>query len=519
MHYCMYLRKSRLDIEAEKHGDMETLARHEKQLLSYAKAHGISVTKIYKEIVSGESIDARPEMQQLLDDVESGKWEGVLVMEIERLARGDTIDQGIVARAFSRHNTKIITPIKTYDPANEFDEEYFEFGLFMSRREYKTITRRIQRGRIQSAKEGRFLSSVPPYGYDKVKIKNDKGYTLAPNETEAAVVRLIYDMYTGGKGMTVIAAALDQKGIEPRYMKHWSKSTISDILKNPVYIGKIRWSYRKEAKDYKADGKIKKTRTVNQDCIYVDGLHPAIISEEIFNKAQKIRKKNTHQNTKKDLTLKNPLAGVVYCKRCGALMTRLGRNVKMQYDTLRCSNRYCDNISAPLSLVEEEIIRAIRKWLNAAQIKAEKSSKVYSSENMSEKAVAVLENNIITIKEQISKTYDLLEQGVYTTDMFIQRNKLLSDRLTETTEKLNDLKEKLAHKVSAEDLRTKIFPKIHYLLDLYPTLSNPSDRNSILKDLLLKATYNKTERNAKGKGNNINFDIEIFPNPNISTLI
>ena len=134
MNCAIYLRKSRADVELEAKGELETLARHKKALLTLARKHNLTIGEIYEEIVSGETISSRPVVQQLLDEVENGKWDGVLVMEIERLARGDTIDQGIVARAFKIGNTKIITPSKTFDPNNEFDEEYFEFGLFMSRR-------------------------------------------------------------------------------------------------------------------------------------------------------------------------------------------------------------------------------------------------------------------------------------------------------------------------------------------------------------------------------------------------
>ena len=144
MSYCLYLRKSRADAEAEARGEGETLARHQSTLMATAKALGLSITEIYKEIVSGDSIAARPVMQHLLSEVEQGIWQGVLVMEIERLARGDTIDQGIVAQTFQYSSTLIITPTKTYDPNNEFDREYFEFGLFMSRREYQTIKRRCK---------------------------------------------------------------------------------------------------------------------------------------------------------------------------------------------------------------------------------------------------------------------------------------------------------------------------------------------------------------------------------------
>jgi len=113
LQYCIYLRKSRYDTEAEERGEGETLARHEKALCELAEKLQLNVTKIYREIVSGETIAARPVMQQLLSEVEQGIWDGVLVMEVERLASGDTIDQGLVAQTFKYSNTEIITPLKT----------------------------------------------------------------------------------------------------------------------------------------------------------------------------------------------------------------------------------------------------------------------------------------------------------------------------------------------------------------------------------------------------------------------
>ena len=133
MPYCMYLRKSRKDSDHPGQADEDVLARHEMLLWETAKRLGLNVTAIYREVVSGDSIAGRPVMQQLLREVSAGDWDGVLVVEIERLARGDTQDQGMVAKAFQYSGTKIVTPMKVYDPNDEFDEEYFEFGLYMSR--------------------------------------------------------------------------------------------------------------------------------------------------------------------------------------------------------------------------------------------------------------------------------------------------------------------------------------------------------------------------------------------------
>ena len=160
--YAMYLRKSRADIEMEALGEGETLAKHKTMLFNLAARHDIlpSQITIYQEIVSGESIQDRPEVQRLLEDVYAEKYKGVLVVEVERLARGNTKDQGEVAEAFQMSDTKIITPVKVYDPDNEFDQEYFEFGLFMSRREFKTIRRRLEAGKLQAVLEGNYLLPV-----------------------------------------------------------------------------------------------------------------------------------------------------------------------------------------------------------------------------------------------------------------------------------------------------------------------------------------------------------------------
>lgn len=511
MPYCLYLRKSRADVELEAQGEMETLARHQTILLSLAKRQNLTITKIYKEIVSGETISERPEVQQLLNEVEDGVWEGVLVVEIERLARGDTIDQGVVARAFKYGNTKIITPTKTYDPGNEFDEEYFEFGLFMSRREYKTINRRIQRGRIAAIKEGKFISSTPPYGYDKVKTSTGKGYTLAFN-SESDVVKDIYRMYLSGSGMRVICNNLDIMGIKPRNRDTWSKSTVSDILKNPVYTGVIRWSYRPEKK-LKDNSKV---RYQNEDCIVVNGLHPAIISKEDFERAQSLLKANYRLPVKKNLELKNPLSGLGYCAKCGTLLTRLGASTRNKVDKIMCSNKDCNTVSAPIDIVEKEIISQLKDVYKNYSIDLSGKSKDIDTQKMvSDKAISNIKSSIKKVDDQISKTYDLLEQGVYTIAVFEERNHLLNEKKQELTKSLQLLE--LQQKENKSDKIVNDFVlKAQFLLDRYYDIQTAEGRNKVLRLLLEKFEYSKTERNTRGHLYDENFKVIIYPKLPIS---
>ena len=520
--YLIYLRKSRKDVEAERAGAGETLARHEKELLSLAKNLKLPIGAIYREIVSGETIADRPEMQKLIGEVASGKWAGVLVMEVERLARGDTKDQGIVAEAFKFGNAKIVTPAKTYDPENEFDEEYFEFGLFMSRREYKTINRRIQRGRIASLLEGKWIASEAPYGYERIKIADAKGYTLRIILEEAKIVRLIFRLYTVGManihgvferlGSFRIANYLNSLGIKPRKGGRWSASSIRDILTNPVYIGMVRWQWRKEVKKY-IDGVIVTSRSKQDDCMLIRGLHEAIVTEDEYYFAQTIRKENVHVAVKANTALQNPLAGLIYCQKCGSLMTRLGPNSRNKYDTLKCPNPACDNISAPLELVEQGVITALETWVTEYEMnwseEPDDADQVLLESLMS--AIDNLSRQIDQLTGQLNKTFDLLEQGVYTADIFTERNRSLTGQIDDATAKKVELEKEYGHQCQRHAAKHDFIPMIKNVLSVYYTLPTAADRNNLLKQALEKATYLKTERNKKGAGHKANFELAIYP--------
>lgn len=321
VYYC-YLRKSRADVELERLKKLDTLKQHEKLVKERAKQLGIKIAKYYREVVSGETIQDRPEMQKLLKEIESEKIDGVLVVEVERLSRGDTKDQGTVAQTFKYTNTKIITLNKIYDPNSEEDEEYFEFGLFMSRREYKTINRRMQRGRLANVLEGKYVGSVPPLGYVKKRVEFGKGYTLQAKDDEATIVKEIFKMRKNGQGEQIITNWLNTLDIKPRRSDCWTPATVSDILKNPIYLGKIRWNYNVTKKTISSGIITKKRRKGTEDeIIMVEGLHEPIIDEETFNIVQNI-KKEKEPCTRKSFETQNPLAGLVKCSICGRNMQR-----------------------------------------------------------------------------------------------------------------------------------------------------------------------------------------------------
>ncbi len=508
--YAIYLRKSRADLEAEAHGEGETLLRHEKMLTETARKMNLPVTDVYREIVSGETIDARPQIQKLLRETEKGRYSGVLVVDVDRLARGDTVDQGIIARTFRLSGTKIITPKKVYDPNSEFDEEYFEFELFMARREYKIISRRIQRGRIASVNDGKFIGSTPPFGYDKVKLKNDKGYTLEPN-SEAETVRLIFKLSIDGSGASVIANTLNDMDIKTRSGGSWSKSTVSDILSNPVYIGKIRWSYRPDVKSVE-NGVIHKRRTTNEDCIIVNGLHKPIVSEEDFERARKMTVLNRKAPVKSSTVLQNPLSGLIYCRKCGSKMTRLGMNKRNKYDTIKCPNRHCDCVSAPIYLVEELLLEGLKKWLKCHTVNAGNSTdnQTINTVDIKNRRIQELQAEISAAEKQIAHTYDLLEQGVYTTEIFVQRNRVLSERTKKAAGEIARLQDEIKNIENARLLKNQIIPRVENIIASYDSCKSAVEKNALLKSILTRIEYEKTAPNRRGHADNPNFSLTLY---------
>ena len=312
--YAIYLRKSRADAELEKLGQGETLSRHRAALTELARKQDLNVVKIYEEIVSGDSIASRPQMQALLTDVEEGKYKGVLVMEIERLARGNGIDQGIVSQTFSVSKTLIITPYKTYNPESDIDEEYFEFGLFMARREYKTIKRRLKQGRIQCIKEGKYIGNAP-YGYKKKYLQGQKGNTLEPFPEQAEVVKMIFDWYVHGienpdgsftrLGVQTITKRLNILGIPSAKQETWYKTSVREILLNPIYKGYVTWD------------RVNFEQKKMSDYIIAKGLHEPLVSEEVFDEAVRLMSKNPPVPAGQNKNIKNPLASLVVCAICG----------------------------------------------------------------------------------------------------------------------------------------------------------------------------------------------------------
>lgn len=504
--YVKYLRKSRFDRDYAELSVEETLKRHDSILNKLVEARGYHIAKTYYEVVSGESIAARPEIQKLLAEVNAGLYAGVLVVDLERLARGNGADQAYISQVFQFSGTKIITPAKTYDPSNEFDEEYFEFGLFMSRREYKTINRRLIRGRESSAAEGKYLGSIAPYGYRRVKLPSEKGYTLEPHAQEAPIVQQIYAMFLQQWGTKHIANTLNDMRVPTRHGGLWEYSTISQILTNPVYMGKIRRGWSQQIKSLE-NGEVKcriKRHKNTADYKLFNGLHPALISEDAFMQVQQIRlNRQPAAKVKKEFELQNVFAGLIFCARCGKRMGRTTMSAAQKGRVrLRCTNgRNCHNVSADYATVEQEIIRALGVWLQGYRVKVDTLGYAEDIANCMQR-LEQLAQETEKLQIQLNNAYDLVEQGLYTLDVFRQRHEKLRQALDAVHQRQAETEDMLARLKSSEAAQSSLIPQTEALLESYPEMTN-QERNALLKAILHRIEY------AKGADGRI--EIDLYP--------
>ena len=493
--YAIYLRKSRADLEAEKLGEGETLARHKKILTELAARKGLYVEKIYQEIVSGaESINDRPVIKQLIEDCYKGLYRGIIIIEVTRLSRGSQGDAQIIMDCLKYANMNkgllVVTPTKVYDVAhNHDDEEYMEFELFMSRREYKMIKRRMDRGRIQSVVEGNYMGSYRPYGYDILKTKTAR--TLIPNAEEAPIVKLIFE-WTVKANMTAweIAKKLTLMGI-PTYTgdPEWSRETIKTILTNPTYTGKVRWNDRMQVKTM-VDGELVTSRPRSnhtEQYMLFDGKHieHALIDEETFKAASS---RFYSDRTKGDLKLKNILAGLLFCQKCGKAMVYQDYATRptVQPRYLHKQSQHCKVKSVLASDVLKAVTHSLKLYIEEFELKVDNLPDV--DENTILGQLEALQAELRKTERKLAKLFDAWEDEKISDNEFVQRKAVNTERIEAIKKQMDELEDSIPEK---EEYQEKIMLLSDALNAILDDALDAEVKNAYLKQIIDRIEFSR----------------------------
>lgn len=521
----VYLRKSRADdplISVE-----EVLKRHEEILDEWAiKSLGevIPEKNKYREIVSGETIEDRPEIQKILKLIESPKIKAILIVEVQRLSRGDLEDAGRLMKLLRYTNTIVITPTKIYDLHDEYDRDAFERELKRGN-DYLEYTKKIMnRGRLRSISEGNYIGSIPPYGYDKVWITEGKMKypTLSIKPDEANAVRIIFDLYVNECiGTAKIAKQLDNLGITPPKGDHWSCHTVNNILMNIHYCGKVKWNHRKVVTVVE-DSQIVKMRPTSKTGEYLiyEGKHEAIISEDLFNAAQERMGKN--HRTKASTKVRNPLAGLLYC-RCGRAMSlrmqKKNDGTDRYQPRLMCDGQvHCKTGSCTYDEIEQHVISVLRDCIADFEVRIKNSQS--DAMKLQETHIKNLEKKMqdLEAKElaQWEAQADPDPANRMPQEIFRKLNEKLQKEKEEVKEAMCNARKSMPNPVDYQDKLVRFRDALNAMTD--PN-ADAESKNNLLKKCIDRIEYyreapqratnpeKRTRKNGRKKG------VSLKPNP------
>ena len=490
-----YLRKSQSDdplLTVE-----EVLAKHESILDEWDDRYlgeKVPEENRFREVVSGETIKERPEINKVLQLIESPKYKAIKIVEPQRLTRGDLEDIGRIMKLLKHTNTYVITPERMYDLSDEYDWNAFEMQLKQGNDLLKYYKKILKRGRDVSQSQGNYIASAPPYGYDKIKVKDGKKEcpTLIENPEQADIVRMIFDMY-GNKGMgrMAICYRLDELGIKPPKGEQWSTTTIKSMLRNIHYIGKVKGNWRPTITIVE-DGKFKKTRpqgNAENQLIY-EGKHNGIISPELFERVQ--NRIGNNPRTKPTTKLRNPFATLLYCRNCGKVMTL--KYFRDKQGKEKCAPRFSCSDQARCgagSCTYTEIIDLVCQTLEHSIKDFEICIK--NDESDSNKLHAQLIKNLEKkLKELEAKELSQWEQQAHpdpSQRMPAEIFKQLNEKLLKEKE---DVKQALRKAYESQPDPINYEEKIKTFSDAIVTLKKP-EAETVLKNELLKACIERID--------------------------
>lgn len=369
-------------------------------LLDYAKKNNYDVLPehIYLENgISGRKADKRPSFQKMIACAKNKEFDAILVWKFSRFARNQ--EESIVYKSLlDKYNVQVISMSEPIidGPFGSLIERIIEwFDEFYS----INLSTEVKRGMTEKALRGGY-QSYAPLGYNY-----SSGGIPEINPDEASIVRYIFDSYINGMDFSTIARHLNVKGYRTKRGNPFELRTVRYILKNPYYIGKVRWNRASHSSYFE---------NPEEEIIIADGKHEPLISEETFNAVQKRIEADFTPVKRKGVGItKHWLCGVLKCGFCGANMTYYqppGRNGGFQcYKYTKGQHEQSCYINV---FKMEKIVLDVFSNLNLDNIQYSVLPKPGLSSNIEEykKRLALLDKKEKRIKEAYLNEIDTLSE-------------------------------------------------------------------------------------------------------------
>lgn len=468
-----YVRKSRGDEEVD-------LEKHKFAIEEKCKEEGWESIP-YEEIGSGETIEGRPKMKELLNDVGDGMFDAVVVFDFDRIGRGGSGDQEKILLTFKHTDTLLITinPSKVYDFNDESDEQVADFQGFMAKLEYKTIKRRLWAGKRLGLKKGNFVHGIASYGY---KYNPEiKGLEIVNDEKE--IIRDMVDMYLNKDiSFHQIAIELNRRDIPSPKNATWYSSTVTRMLKSKIYIGSIVANKTTGVWDKTGKNKTAKPFKKNEESEWqvVDDCHEPIITKvehEQINKKMGLRRKGKTKETR-------TFSGLIRCADCGKRLP-----MKSATRIANCSG--CGNGGGELDVVEYAIKQTTLTIKNKL-----KNIKVADLTKTKEKQ---LQAEISKLKDDLKKEHRAIErieyayeEEEYGLDKYRSKMKKRNNNISEIKSQIDNITKELES--YNEDKYNKKIDAIDIFIREIDKSKSEQEMNALYKRMIRDIYWKKQDK-------------------------
>lgn len=393
------------------------------------------------EGISGTSTKKRDDFNRMIRDAKAGLFDFIITKEISRFSRS-TLDSIKYTQELLEHGVGVYFQndnINTLDTDSEFR---LVIMAGVAQDEVRKLSERLKFGFRQAIKNGHVLGNDKLYGYDK------KDCMLTINEEEAKIVRIIFDLYANQRlGIRRISQKLLEMGYTSRYGNAFNVLTIRHMLENPKYKG---WycGNKTQTLDYRT--KKKAFLDESEWVVYPDPAIPAIVSEELWNRANalyKIRRKEAMEHTGgRTYHNRYPYSTKIICEEHGTAFHRqVLKSAAGEKEVWQCKiYRYKGRAACSAPQIRSEELDQILAEIFKEMMKNKQGiidSLVTVLTNVPkevdyEKLITHVENEIASTKQKKDRLLDLHIAGAITTPEFKERNDGLNNQLKEQQSQL-----------------------------------------------------------------------------------
>lgn len=431
----------------------------------YANRNHYDIVKVYTDRAKSAISDKRPEFQKMIQDSSCELFEVVIVHKLDRFSR-DKYDSATYKRKLKQNGVKLVSVTENLDDS---PESVILESLLEGMAEYysKNLAREVMKGMKENAYQCKHTGGLPPLGYDVDP--STKQYVI--NETEAAVVKMIFSMYLDGYGYNKIIDALNAKCYKTKLGKPFGKNSIHDILRNEKYCGVYVFNKTASKNAFgKRNGHAVKD---DEDVIRIDGGMPAIISTEDFQKVMEKMKANKRAPGAYKAKESYLLSGLIVCGEClknhghdFAMMGNsrsIGRN-KMKYVSYRCGNRdnkkNCDNTELRREYIENFVISELHSKIfndDVIPYLVEQLNDYQNTINGERKEeLAALSAKLQEINKQLGNIVGAIASG-FTQSSFMEKMTELEEQKVELEVRIKELKLQDKKTVITEEVLRQLF--------------------------------------------------------------